>query len=132
MTNDTIALSDILGATATMQMVAFSEQICQRTSRIFGSHGELTWTGGDTVEHYDFLTRQKTVYDEADLSAAGVMSGHGGADFFAMDSFIRALSLNQPALIGTGPEDSLTSHIIAFAAETARKEKRVCQMSEFL
>lgn len=122
----------VIGATATMQMVAFSEHICQRTSRIFGTHGELTWTGRDTVVHYDFLTQKRTVYDETDLMAAGVMSGHGGADFFAMDSFIRALSLNKPELIGTGPEDSLTSHLIAFAAETARKENRVCQMNEFI
>jgi len=49
-----------------------------------------------------------------------------------MDSFIRALSLNQPELIGTGAEDSLISHIIAFAAEIARKENRVCKISEFL
>jgi hypothetical protein len=115
-----------------MQMVAFTEQVCQRTSRIFGTHGELTWTGEDTIIHYDFLTKKRTVYDETDHSAAGIMGGHGGADFFAMDSFIRALSLNKPELIGTGPEDSLTSHIIAFAAETARKENRVCQISEFI
>jgi hypothetical protein len=115
-----------------MQMVAFTEQVCQRTSRIFGTHGELTWKGDDTITHYDFLTQSRTVYDETDLSAAGIMSGHGGADFFAMDSFIRALSLNKPELIGTGPEDSLISHIIAFAAETARKENRVCKISEFL
>ncbi len=115
-----------------MQMVAFSEQVCQRTSRLFGTHGELTWKGEDTVNHYDFLTKKSTVYDETDLSGAGIMSGHGGADFFAMDSFINAVSLNKPELIGTGPEDSLTSHIIAFAAETARKENRVCKLSDFL
>jgi hypothetical protein len=116
-----------------MQMVAFTEQICERTSRIFGTHGELTWKGGDTIIHHDFLTQKSTIYDEKDLSgASGIMSGHGGADFFAMDSFIRALSLNKPELIGTGPEDSLISHIIAFAAETARKEKRVCKISDFL
>ena len=115
-----------------MQMVAFTEQVCQRTSRIFGSHGELTWTGEDTLVHYDFLTQKRTVYDETDLTGAGIMGGHGGADFFAMDSFIRALSLNKPELIGTGPEDSLASHLIAFAAETARKENRVCQINEFV
>ena len=97
-----------------MQMVAFTEQVCQRTSRIFGTHGELTWKGDDTLTHYDFLTQKSTVYDETDLSSAGIMSGHGGADFFAMDSFIRALSLNKPELIGTGPEDSLKSHINSF------------------
>jgi len=115
-----------------MQMVAFSEQVCQRTSRIFGTHGELTWKGEDTITHYDFLTQKCTVYDETDLSGAGIMGGHGGADFFAMDSFIRALSLNKPELIGTGAEDSLVSHILAFAAEIARKENRVCNISEFL
>ena len=125
-------LLKIIGATATMQMVAFTEQVCQRTSRIFGTHGELTWTGGDTIIHYDFLTRKRTIYDENDFANMNIMSGHGGADFFAMDSFVRALSLNKPELIGTGPNDSLISHIMAFAAETARKENRVCNMSEFL
>lgn len=114
-----------------MQMVAFSEQVCQRTSRLFGTLGEITWKGEDTITHYDFLTKKTTVYDETDHSAAGVMSGHGGADFFAMDSFIRALVANKAELIGTGPEDSLASHIIAFAAETARKENRVCKLSDF-
>ncbi len=51
---------------------------------------------------------------------------------FAMDSFIRALAFDQPELIGTGPRDSLRSHILAFAAEKARKENRVCEMNEFL
>ncbi len=113
-------------------MVAFTEQVCQRTSRLFGTHGELTWTGDDTIIHYDFLTQKRTEYDETDLSGASMMGGHGGADFFAMDSFIQALSSNKPELIGTGPEDSLNSHVLAFAAETARKENRVCQISEFL
>ena len=115
-----------------MQMVAFSERICRRISRLFGTHGELTWMGNNEVEHFDFLTKKRTVYDETDESGAGIMTGHGGADFFAMDSFIRALSFSQPELIGTGPQDSLRSHILAFAAETARKENRVCEIKEFL
>lgn len=115
-----------------MQMVAFSERMCERVSRLFGTHGELTWEGDDRIMHYDFLTQKCTVYTEKDRSSGSLMSGHGGADFFAMDSFIRALSLDRPELIGTGPYDSLTSHILAFAAERARKENRVCEMKEFL
>jgi hypothetical protein len=114
-----------------MQMIAFSERRCQRISRLFGTHGELTWNGEDTVEHFDFLTQKRTIYDERDETGAGIMSGHGGADFFAMDSFIRALAYDRPELIGTGPNDSLRSHILAFAAEKARKENRVCEMNEF-
>ncbi len=121
-----------IGATATMQMIAFTERLCQRISRLFGTHGELTWDGGNTIEHFDFLTQKRTIYKEIDTSIGGLMSGHGGADFFAMDSFIRALAFDQPELIGTGPNDSLTSHILAFAAEKARKENRVCEIKEFL
>jgi len=66
------------------------------------------------------------------LSSAGTMSGHGGGDFFAMDSFIRAVASNRPDLIGTGPQDSLRSHILAFAAERARQENRVCSISEMM
>ncbi|CAF1320151.1 unnamed protein product [Adineta steineri] len=120
------------GATATMQMIAFTEHSSRRTSRFFGTHGELTWNGEDTIEYFDFLTQKRTVYDETDKSNVGIMGGHGGADFFAMDSFIRALSFDQPELIGTGAHDSLKSHILTFAAEKARKENRVCQISEFL
>jgi hypothetical protein len=115
-----------------MQMIAFSDRGCRRISRLFGTYGELTWTGEDTVEHFDFLTQKRTIYCERDESSAGIMSGHGGADFFAMDSFIRALAFDQPELIGTGPNDSLKSHILAFAAEKARKENRVCEINEFL
>jgi len=121
-----------IGATATMQMIAFSERLCQRTSRLFGTHGEIMWDGRDTIEHFDFLTQKRTIYTEKDRSIPGLMSSHGGADFFAMDSFIRALALNQPELIGTGPMDSLMSHILAFAAEKSRKENRVCEINEFL
>src|SRR5262245_25812491 len=115
-----------------MQMIAFSERICESISRLFGTHGELTWNGGNTVEHFDFLTQKRTVYKETDKSSAVIMGGHGGADFFAMDSFIRALAFDRPELIGTGPKESLRSHILAFAAEKARKENRVCEINEFL
>ena len=120
-----------IGATVNLQMIAFSERICERTSRLFGTHGELTWDGDDRVIHFDFLTQKRTVYNERDQSNNVVIGAHGGADFFAMDSFIRALAYNRPELIGTGPGDSLTSHLLAFAAERARKENRVCELKEF-
>ncbi|CAF0993156.1 unnamed protein product [Rotaria sordida] len=121
------------GSTATMQMVAFTQHSWRRTSRLFGTHGELTWRGENTIEHYDFLTQTRTIYDETDLSPGGIMtSGHADADFFAMDSFIRAVASDRSDLLCTGPQDSLTSHILAFAAERARRENRVCSISEMM
>ncbi|CAG0925828.1 unnamed protein product, partial [Notodromas monacha] len=51
--------------------------------------------------------------------------GHGGTDFYLMDGFIKAVSKNDPTLVLTGVEESLKSHLLVFAAETARRENRV-------
>ncbi|CAF0754184.1 unnamed protein product [Didymodactylos carnosus] len=121
------------GGTATLSMVAFTQEICVRTTRLFGTMGELKWEGRNKIIHDDFLTGDRTVYDEEEnMNDAGIMSGHGGADYYAMDSFIKAVACNDRSLVGTGPQESLRSHVIAFAAETARLENRICSISEFI
>ncbi|CAF4590391.1 unnamed protein product [Rotaria sp. Silwood1] len=124
---------DIASPICFLVTLIISEHSWRRTSRLFGTHGELTWSGENTIEHYDFLKQTRTIYDETDLSSSGIMtSGHADADFFAMDSFIRAVASNRSDLICTTPQDSLTSHILAFAAERARRENRVCSIDEMM
>ncbi|VDI35440.1 Hypothetical predicted protein [Mytilus galloprovincialis] len=57
------------------------------------------------------------------------LSGHGGADFYCMDSFVEAVVQNDPEKIRTGPDETLYSHMLVFAAEKARKENKVVSMS---
>jgi len=45
-----------------------------------------------------------------------------------MESYISALRHNDPALILSGPNESLETHLIVFAAEQARKENRIIQV----
>ena len=53
--------------------------------------------------------------------------GHGGADFFLMNSFTKAVANNQPSLIKSGPSSSLASHLMVFSAENSRLSNKVVQ-----
>ncbi|MFB7243185.1 oxidoreductase [Streptomyces populi] len=106
------------GATATFTMTAFTEQADRRT-RIFGTRGELRGDGR-SLSVYDFLTRTE---EAVDLDAVGGMDaagGHGGGDAGLMDAFVAAVATGNPALVKSGPRESLTSHLTVLAAERAR------------
>jgi len=45
-----------------------------------------------------------------------------------MQDFVAAVAQNNPRLISSTPEEMLNSHLIAFAAERARLEKRVVEL----
>ena len=47
-----------------------------------------------------------------------------------MDNFIDAVRDSKFDNIATGPEETLESHLIVFAAEQARLEKRVVSLEE--
>ncbi len=48
------------GATASFSMVAFTEKVCARQVRIFGSRGEITCDMGlMNVRHVDFTDGQR-------------------------------------------------------------------------
>uniref|UniRef100_A0A8D0H8T5 Uncharacterized protein n=1 Tax=Sphenodon punctatus TaxID=8508 RepID=A0A8D0H8T5_SPHPU len=113
------------GATAAFTMVAFTETIGTRKTTIHGVKGELSCEGLGPVQLFDFLTREKTTHPN---NKAGPipnnLSGHEGADYYLMDSFLSAVA-NNPFLIQTGPEETLNSHLLVFEAEKSRKEDRV-------
>jgi hypothetical protein len=56
------------------------------------------------------------------------MEHHGGGDYNLMSSFVAAVAKNDPSLILTGPEDSLETHQIVFAAEEARLSHKVVDL----
>ncbi|MED6241030.1 hypothetical protein ATANTOWER_016128 [Ataeniobius toweri] len=113
------------GLTAAFSMVAFTEEICQRKTTIYGSKGELSYNGRE-IRVFDFLTRIPTKHTASseDLKHYG-MSGHGGADYHLMNAFISAVANNDPSMIRSGPEETLISHLLVFEAERSRVESRV-------
>ena len=118
-----VALEYPGAVTATFTMTAFS-QGADRSTRLFGTKGELSGDGRD-IRVYDFLTRSER---EVSLRPAGAMNaadGHAGGDGGLMDAFTAAVASGDPDLILSGPRESLASHLAVFAAERARRDGTV-------
>lgn len=124
--NQTVTMRFDNGLLCTFLMTAFTEAVCQRETRVFGSRGEIRATGSDRVEVFDFVTRETTDHSASlERPPAGTrLTGHGGADWFMMDAVVRAVARGDPSLISTGPADALASHELVFRAEEYRLAER--------
>lgn len=115
------------GRTATFTMTAFNKAAPRKT-HIFGTRGEI-YGDGRMIEIFDFLTDQTRVIDtEADTADDTSLGGHGGGDYGIMDHFVAAVAENNPGLILSGPDESLETHLMVFAAERARHENTVVNL----
>jgi len=111
--------------TATFTMTAFTE-LAPRKTRIFGTRGELEGDGV-RIRRFDFLTEQ-TYTLTVESGGASQLQGHGGGDYALMDSFVAAVAEDDPGRILSGPDESLETHLMVFAAEQARREERVVRV----
>lgn len=104
------------GRTASFTMTAFAKG--GRKTTIFGTHGEMI-VDESRILHNDFLTDEtrEVPVDEGDPS---VMGGHGGGDYGVMDAFVRAVATGDASHILSGPDETLETHKMVFAAERAR------------
>ena len=110
------------GRTAAFTMTAFARS-GDRKVRFFGTRGELAGDGS-RITPFDFLTdREATIDTKAPDSS--ILGGHGGGDFGLMHSFVTALEKRDPGQILSGPDETLESHLMVFAAESARHRNRV-------
>ncbi|XP_061691487.1 putative oxidoreductase YteT isoform X2 [Syngnathoides biaculeatus] len=118
------------GLTAAFSMVAFTEDMCKRKTTIYGSKGELSFKD-DQIRVFDFLTQKATTHVvKVDFPMDFGLPGHAQADYFLIDSFISAVTNNDPSLIASGPEETLQSHLLVFEAERSRLESRVVQVNQ--
>ncbi|MEN6356301.1 MAG: Gfo/Idh/MocA family oxidoreductase [Armatimonadota bacterium] len=110
------------GETAGFTMTAFNLS-GGRETYVMGDQGTLRCID-QGIEHADFLTEKKTMV-ELDMGDGQITTGHGGGDFGLMKSFLSAVREDDPSRITSGPDISLESHLIVFAAERARRSKTV-------
>lgn len=112
------------GATVGFVTTAFASG--GRDYYVMGDRGTLRFAGESIVQH-DFLTGNDTTHS---ITSGGntILSGHGGGDSGIMKSFLNALKPGSDSEICTGPEASLESHLIVFAAERSRKNNNVESM----
>jgi len=115
-------------STAVFTMTAFNKA-GHRKTRIFGTRGEI-YGNGETIEHFDFLTDQTQIIDTVSADSS-ILGGHGGGDYGLMDRFVRAVADSDPACILSGADESLETHRMVFAAERARLENTVVNLSSY-
>ena len=125
--HQTVNMEFANGQTATFSMMAFTPME-NRHTKVFGTRGQLTGDG-EKIEIYDFQTDARTeiVVNQDDGS---VLGGHGGGDFGLMHNFIEALITGDRRFILSGPEETLLSHTMVFAAEQSRLENRTMILTE--
>lgn len=114
------------GVTVSFTVTAFAEQR-PRDTRVFGTEGELTGDGS-RISVFDFATGTTEVVDADADNDGAITSGHGGGDEGLMDAVIAAVAAGDPTLVATSGADALASHRLVFAAERARRERRVVDL----
>ncbi|KAI9678893.1 MAG: hypothetical protein M1829_001878 [Trizodia sp. TS-e1964] len=128
--------SDQRGAkTALFHMVAFTDAVCDRRSRIYGSHGEIE-ANSTTIQVHDFRTGQTQTH-RPHLEGGG----HGGGDFGLARQFVLAIDAVKNQQMGVGEaqttfvgctlEEVIRSHAMVFAAEDARNGQKVVDWAEW-
>jgi predicted dehydrogenase len=101
-----------------------------RRTQIYGSRGTLEahfGLGGSYIEVLEHRSGRRTRWN---TSASSTTGGHGGGDFGLMAGFIQSLRSEAGQALTTA-EQALESHLMAFAAERARREGTVLGRDAF-
>ena len=113
------------GVIMNFTMTAFTQE-CDRTMRFMGTKGEISANmNANQIKVTDFLSKETTVID-----VEKVNKGHGGGDYGIMEEFIRILK--EEKLSDNLISASIHSHVLCFAAEVSRKNKKHIFIDEFL
>lgn len=106
------------GLTANFTAAAFTDHRARETE-ILGSLGSLKGNGRQ-IEWSDFASRRVET-----LEIEGGSGHHLGGDEAMFEEFFEAVRSGDPSRLSSGPEVSLESHLMAFAAEKSRLEGRI-------
>ena len=120
---------------ATFHMVASTEKQCERRGGVYGTTGEIAYDS-KTIRVYDFAS--KTAQTHHPHQPGG---GHGGGDAGLAQQFVKAIRAvqrqemsvteAQKTHIGCTIEDVIRSHAMVFAAEEARRGKKVVDWADW-
>lgn len=113
------------GRTSSFTMTGLSE-MGHRKTYVFGSRGQI-YGDGRYLRRFDFLTEETETID-TEAADSSILGGHGGGDYLLMKSFVEAVAHQDQARVLSGPEETLETHLMVFAAERARRESSVVTM----
>lgn len=119
------------GVTVAFTMAAFNKG--GREMKIMGTKGEITAKMSETsMELYSFDTKETTEVPILDAQAGdNILNGHGGGDNGIVNALYELLSGSYNGNNICDAMRSAENHIIAYAAEEARKNRKTVNMEEF-
>lgn len=122
--------------TATFHMIAQSLAQCERRGRIYGTTGEISYDSRSITVH-DFTSGVTNTHNPE----VPQNSHHGGGDDGLTQMFVSAVAAAmhgrmsvpeaQSEFLGCTVEDMIRSHAAVFAAEEARRERKVVDWAEW-
>jgi len=116
--------------TVAFTMCAFTND-CNRTIKLMGTKGEIRGDlNKNEIEMIDFLTGKRQIISTACEDETGY--GHGGGDFGIMRDFVELIRKGYSKEAEQSANTSLQGHLMAFAAEQSRIEKKSVDMREYI
>jgi predicted dehydrogenase len=118
------------GVTAAFTMSAFTDDV-SRTIKLMGTEGEIRGVvdrDRSELEVRSFVTR---THETLRLDVEGGRQGHGGGDAGVMRAFLKLVGQGRWEDVPTSAAASVESHLMAFAAEASRIERRTVDLSAF-
>lgn len=123
------------GCTATLNMIGGAARP-SRSIHLMGTRGEIQGNLEDNriaLRHIDPRPGHEYREEIIDFGAIGEMSGalggHGGTDMALMADFLRRLRGEPASISFTGLDDSISGHLMGFAAERSRETGKVVEVS---
>ncbi|OPH56565.1 oxidoreductase [Paenibacillus ferrarius] len=114
--------------TAAFTMSAFTND-CSRTLKLMGTKGEIRGAmEKNEIEVIDFATGTAK---QISLEIPGGHIGHGGGDFGLIRDFIKLVQEDGKGDGLTSAAQSVQSHLMAFAAERSRLDRKVVALKDF-
>ena len=100
----------------------------RRMTKISMTRAEIVYDGGDpdVITVHRFAPKRRSEIYRVDTRGT-----HGGGDRAIMDNFIDAIVTGDSSILKTPIRNSLEGHLLVFAAETSRKEKRIVDVREY-
>ncbi|MCB0193073.1 MAG: Gfo/Idh/MocA family oxidoreductase [Anaerolineae bacterium] len=117
------------GATATFTMTAFG---WGRDIEIFGTRARL-WGGASCRSHAgaDIIVEEHATGERVSYTIPHEESGHGGGDAGLVDALYTEMTRDDTSALRSSIAVSVASHVMAFAAETARQTGQTVDLTNF-
>ena len=119
------------GKTASFNMTGLNSG--GRHIRVMGRKGDLVGSAGsETITHYDYLTKKITKIPVSNNSAGDtILTGHGGGDLGIVKTLYQYITEGYDGDMLSEIGVSVSNHMIVFAAEESRREKKVVDVDEY-